>query len=256
MKYRILVYGDSLGWGIIPGTRSRYPFDQRWPGILELELQKKGKDARIIEDCLNGRRTVCDDPFKPGRNGLEGLETKMEVHSPLSLVIVCLGTNDFQTVHNFNAELSAAGLASIVNAIRRAPVEPGMPVPPVLLVAPPDFLKPKGDLAPKFENAVKKSTGSHRGHQGKSHGLWAACFLMPVSSSHTKPRSTAFIMDAAATTELIGKALAERTGKHSWPDTKHPGTIQTAGTPFAHVSEPNVKPTFCCATAAATTPEP
>ncbi len=205
MKYRILVYGDSLGWGIIPGTRSRYPFDQRWPGILELELQKKGKDARIIEDCLNGRRTVCDDPFKPGRNGLEGLETKMEVHSPLSLVIVCLGTNDFQTVHNFNAELSAAGLASIVNAIRRAPVEPGMPVPPVLLVAPPDFLKPKGDLAPKFENAVKKSSGFTEAV--KATAMTLGCLFFDAGLFAIRSRVDGIHMDAQQH-ELMGKALA------------------------------------------------
>ena len=44
--HQILVYADSLSWGIIPDTRSRFRFDQRWPGIVELELQKaKGKMA-------------------------------------------------------------------------------------------------------------------------------------------------------------------------------------------------------------------
>jgi lysophospholipase L1-like esterase len=66
------VYGDSLTWGIIPGTRSRLLFSQRWPGILEAELVRGGLSVRVIEDCLNGRRTVWDDPFKPGRNGLDG----------------------------------------------------------------------------------------------------------------------------------------------------------------------------------------
>ena len=28
--------------------------------------------VRVVEDCLNGRRTVLEDPFKAGRNGLEG----------------------------------------------------------------------------------------------------------------------------------------------------------------------------------------
>ena len=32
---QILVYGDSLSWGIVPGTRRRLPFAERWPGILE-----------------------------------------------------------------------------------------------------------------------------------------------------------------------------------------------------------------------------
>jgi lysophospholipase L1-like esterase len=72
---QILVYADSLTWGIIPNTRQRLPFTARWPGVLEAELSKAGYAARIIEDCLNGRRTVWDDPYKPGRNGLLGLSS-------------------------------------------------------------------------------------------------------------------------------------------------------------------------------------
>jgi lysophospholipase L1-like esterase len=63
------VYGDSLTWGIIPNTRKRLEFDERWPGVLENQLNEAGLRARVIEDCLNGRRTVWDDPFKPGGTG-------------------------------------------------------------------------------------------------------------------------------------------------------------------------------------------
>lgn len=34
----ILVYSDSLSWGIIFTTRQRLPFDQRWPGVMEHAL--------------------------------------------------------------------------------------------------------------------------------------------------------------------------------------------------------------------------
>ena len=34
----VLVYGDSLSWGIVPGERRRLPFEQRWPGVLERGL--------------------------------------------------------------------------------------------------------------------------------------------------------------------------------------------------------------------------
>ena len=70
---QILVYSDSGGWGIIPATRRRLEFDARWPGVMELALTAGRPAVRVIEDCLNGRRTVWDDPFKPGRNGLAGL---------------------------------------------------------------------------------------------------------------------------------------------------------------------------------------
>ena len=156
---QILVYGDSLTWGIVPGTRRRLPFAERWPGILEGELVRKGMSVRAIEDCLNGRRTVWDDPFKPGRNGLVGIEQRIEVNSPLALVIVMLGTNDFQSVHQHNASHSAQGIASLVRAIRRAPIEPEMPVPPILIVAPPRCVTEAGTMADKFANAREKSEG-------------------------------------------------------------------------------------------------
>src|SRR5690554_2982652 len=133
----ILVYGDSLSWGIVPGTRKRLPFVERWPGVLEDYLIRAGRSVRVVEDCLNGRRTVWDDPFKPGRNGLEGLQQRIEINSPLALVVFKLGTNDFQSMHALNAWHSAQGLAALVRAARAAPLEPGMPVPAVLVVAPP-----------------------------------------------------------------------------------------------------------------------
>ncbi len=119
-RQQILVYGDSLSWGIVPGTRWRHPFHVRWPGVLETRLIDKGFRARVIEDCLNGRRTVWEDPFKPGRNGLEGLAQRIEAHSPLGLVILMLGTNDFQSMHPHNAWHASQDIAALVDAILRA----------------------------------------------------------------------------------------------------------------------------------------
>jgi len=155
--HQILVYADSLSWGIIPNTRNRFSFDQRWPGVMEIELQGLGESVRVIEDCLNGRRTVWEDPFKSGRNGIIGIEQRIEVNSPLSLVILFLGTNDFQSMHQHNAWHSAQGIGAIVSAIRLAPIEPGMPVPKILVVAPPPIQKAKGPIAPKFEEAEHKA---------------------------------------------------------------------------------------------------
>lgn len=156
---QILIYSDSLTWGIVPMTRRRLSFEQRWPGVFELRLRAQGHPVRIIEDCLNGRRTVFEDPFKPGRNGLSGLAQRIEIHSPLDLVVLMLGTNDFQSVHPHDVWHSAQGVASLVGAIRQAPIEPGMPVPPILVVAPPPIRTPKGPIARKFAGADTKSVG-------------------------------------------------------------------------------------------------
>jgi lysophospholipase L1-like esterase len=155
----LLVYSDSATWGIVPNTRRRLPFEQRWPGVLEAALIKAARPVRIIEDCLNGRRTVWEDPFKPGRNGLAGLAQRIEIHSPLALVMLMLGNNDFQSVHAFTPYHSAQGIAALVREIRAAPIEPGMPIPGILVIAPPRIGEPKGAMAEKFAGAARKSEG-------------------------------------------------------------------------------------------------
>ena len=121
---------------------------------------------RVIENCLNGRRTVWDDPFKPGRNGLRGLAQQIEIHSPLSLLILMLGTNDFQFCHPYNNAWSAAqGIIALVHEIRNAPIEPGMPVPPILIVCPPPIRTPQGNIAAKFQGAEQRSEGLEQAYQ-------------------------------------------------------------------------------------------
>ena len=173
---QILVYADSLTWGIIPNTRQRLPFVARWPGVVEAELLRAGHDVRIIEDCLNGRRTVWEDPFKPGRNGRLGIEQRIEVNSPLAMVIVMLGTNDFQSMHQHNAWHSAQGIAALVRAIRQAPIEPGMPTPDVLVVAPPPIQTPRGAIASKFAGAEERCVGLGEAYRQVAAELHC-CFL-------------------------------------------------------------------------------
>lgn len=156
---QILVYADSLSWGIIPLTRQRLAFENRWPGVLEILLNARGQSVRVIENCLNGRRTVFDDPFKAGRNGMVGLAQTIEMHSPLSLVILMLGTNDFQSMHTMTPWQSAQGIRTLVQSVRQAPIEPGMPIPPVLVIAPPVIQSPLANMQDKFRDAQKKSVG-------------------------------------------------------------------------------------------------
>jgi lysophospholipase L1-like esterase len=173
---QILVYSDSLSWGIIPTTRKRLPFDARWPGVMEIALNERRPSVRVIEDCLNGRRTVWDDPFKPGRNGLIGLAQRIEVNSPLCLVVLMLGTNDLQSMHPHTAWHAAQGIATLVGAIRQAPIEPGMPVPPVLIVAPPPILVPRGPIAAKFTGAADKAVGLADAYRAVASDLSCAFF--------------------------------------------------------------------------------
>jgi len=155
----ILIYSDSLTWGIIPNTRRRLSFTQRWPGVFEAELKAAGYPVKILENCLNGRRTVWSDPYKDGRDGSQGFAQVLEMHAPLKLVVIMLGTNDFQTTHNNDAWMSAQGMLKLINIIRTAPIEPGMPVPDILIISPPMMQQPKGPLVQKFKGGVHRSVG-------------------------------------------------------------------------------------------------
>ena len=92
MKH-VLVYGDSNSWGFEPGSGKRYGEEVRWTGVLAENL---GSDTRVIEEGLNGRTTVFDDPLEPGRNGKTYLGPCLQSHHPLDLVILMLGTNDLK----------------------------------------------------------------------------------------------------------------------------------------------------------------
>src|SRR5258708_26223220 len=76
------------------------------------------------------------------------------------LVILMLGTNDFQFCHPYNDAWSAAqGIATLISEIRKASIEPGMPVPPVLVICPPQIRSPRGNIAPKFRGAEQRCVG-------------------------------------------------------------------------------------------------
>lgn len=190
----ILVYGDSLSWGLIPTTRKRLNFEERWPGVLEIGLNSADHHVRVVEDCLNGRRTVWEDPFKPGRNGSQGLAQRIETLTPLSLVIVMLGINDFQSMHQNDAWLSAQGLAVIINTIRQAPIEPGMQVPPILIVVPPPPSMPRGAIAPKFTGCEERSAGLADAY--KEVAAAAGCHFFDAGSVVTSSEYDGVHLDA------------------------------------------------------------
>jgi lysophospholipase L1-like esterase len=179
---QVLVYSDSLSWGLIPGTRERLPFDQRWPGLLENRLNTSGLRVRIIEDCL-------------------------EINSPLALVILMLGTNDFQSSHPQNDAFAASqGIAALVNAIRTAPIEPGMPIPPILIISPPHIQTPQGTIAPKFRGSQQRSAGLDQALRQVASDL--KCHFFDAQTATTTSPIDGVHLEAAHHLQL-GTALVE-----------------------------------------------
>ncbi len=207
---QILVYGDSLTWGIIPGTRERLPFEQRWPGIVEANLNAGSPNVRMIEDCLNGRRTVLEDPFKEGRNGLIGLQQRIEVNTPLAMVIIALGVNDFQSMHAYNADLSALGIQTLITAVRSAPIEPTMGVPKIMVMAPPALKPPRGFITPKFTGGDKKSVGLAEAYRNIAHAN--DCEFFDAGSVITTSDEDGVHLTADQT-NVLGQAMTKKVGE-------------------------------------------
>jgi lysophospholipase L1-like esterase len=118
-----------------------------------------------------------------------------------------LGSNDFQSLHAHVAWHSGEGLAALVQAIRGAPIEPGMPVPQVLVVAPPAIRAPRGAIAPKFVGGDRKSEGLAEALRAVAEAH--ACAFFDAGSLVSASLVDGVHLDADAH-ELLGRELAAR----------------------------------------------
>ncbi len=130
----VVCYGDSNTYGAIGATGARHPRGVRWPGILAAVLAGR---AHVVEEGLNGRTTIWDDPFMPGRNGRTFLLPCLESHAPIAVVVVMLGTNDLKSFLHLDAAEIAVGAGVLAGLARESRLGPAGGAPEVLLVAPP-----------------------------------------------------------------------------------------------------------------------
>ena len=146
----VLCYGDSNTHGTrgidfdiletpFVASHYRYPKEKRWTGILQKEL---GGDYSVIEEGLNGRTTVWDDPIEGAyKNGLTYLTPCLESHAPIDIVVLMLGTNDLKTKFSVNASDIAQSIGVLVNTIQQSATGPDGTKPEVLILCPPPLGK-------------------------------------------------------------------------------------------------------------------
>jgi len=130
----ILCYGDSNTWGYTPRSAVRYARHQRWTGVLQHVL---GGGFVVIEEGLNSRTTVLDDPTKPFKNGKDYLIPCLDSHAPLDLVTLMLGTNDLKHRFGMSAFDIGANVATLLGLIKQSTSSSAGGAPQVLLMAPP-----------------------------------------------------------------------------------------------------------------------
>ncbi|MCU0504641.1 MAG: SGNH/GDSL hydrolase family protein [Chloroflexi bacterium] len=130
----VVCFGDSNTWGYDPATAARFPRKVRWTGVLARSLSGA---AHVVEEGLNGRTTVWESPFAPGRCGRDYLGPCLASHAPVHVLVVMLGTNDLKAIFRLAAPDVAAGAAALVDlALASRSGRAGGP-PRVLLVSPP-----------------------------------------------------------------------------------------------------------------------
>ena len=167
MKH-ILAFGDSNTWGLIPGTKERYPYEKRWTGIIDSRLD----GVRIIEEGLCGRTTVFEDELRPGRKGADLFPIILESQSPIDGLIIMLGTNDCKAINNATSYTIGKGIERCLNIASIY-----LPADKILLMSPihlgenvwrpdkdPEFNKESVKVSKELKS-VYKEIAERRGHK-------------------------------------------------------------------------------------------
>jgi lysophospholipase L1-like esterase len=110
---------------------------------------------RIVEEGQNSRTTVFEDPFEPGKKGLDYLLPCLESHHP-DMVVIMLGTNDLKTRFNATANDISKGAARLVQVVQKFHHDYMAKPPEVLLISPAHVLE-TDPLWVDFNGAEEKS---------------------------------------------------------------------------------------------------
>jgi len=202
----VLAFGDSLTWGFVAGSRSRHPFETRWPNVLAAGL---GGKARVIEEGMNGRTTVFPDPtVSEERNGAVALPMLLVTHQPIDLLIIMLGTNDIKYANRCRAFDAALGMARLIELTRQLTYNADYRAPEILIMSPPALVPTKDEwFNDLWGHAIAESRlfAHHYAAVAKETGV----HFFDAGSVARADQTDGGHLDAA-NTEAIGKALVPR----------------------------------------------
>lgn len=206
----ILCFGDSNTWGYTPGTAVRYAPDVRWTGVMQSEL---GADYRVLEDGLNARTSVYEDPWSPWRLGKDALPVALVAQKPIDLLVLMIGTNDLKFVDAYAAAKGAETLITITQMVQaRKESSPVFPNGLKVLLVSPILLDPcvANDPFGTLRNGAEESTrfAYYYRHVAESKGVYffdAASVASPskIDGVHMEPASH----------QALGRALAAEVRK-------------------------------------------
>ena len=195
----ILCFGDSNTYGYKPDRSGRFGENIRWTQLLKKKL---GPGYNIIEEGLCGRTTVFQDELREGRRGLDLIGVTVEMHDPIDLLILMLGTNDCKTRYNASPAVIAKGLEQIIRKARKSASRPFdiLVISPIHLghgVGEPDF-DPEFNTASETVSRGLASEYHKIALQNHTDFLNAADFARPsvTDREHLDPEGHAALAEA------------------------------------------------------------
>ena len=224
----ILCFGDSNTWGFNPDGGGRLPYATRWPNQLETLLNRPASHQtwRTIEDGLNSRTWLLDDPIGASRYGAQyscsgrsGLMTSLHSHKPIDVVILALGCNDCKDYLNLSAEQIADGARILIHDTRTAlncgprgrPEQP----PAIVLMTPPLMISTPQSLVWGYEGADRKSQALGSRYLQLARELEVLAFDVQAVAS---PSSLDGIHFDSQAQPAIASALADLIARKLEPD--------------------------------------
>lgn len=200
----VVCYGDSNTWGYEPGTEARLDRETRWTGVLQREL---GDDVHVVEEGLNSRTTIFDDPTSAGRSGLAYLPIVLETHAPVDVLVLLLGTNDLFLPQRVDARGAARGAATLAETALASGAGPGGRPPAVVVLIPPRFATLRPDWALDSPHGPEEST--RFGEAFRTALADVACEVLDLGdvAEHSDADGIHFDADGHG---AIGTAVAER----------------------------------------------
>ena len=185
---RILCFGDSntYGWHeTTEGSVTRWPIASTWPYQLASAL---GPTIQLEVDGLSGRTSAYDRPESPENgtgslagnlfNGAHWLPAALSRTMPVDLVILMLGTNDFNAQLRLSPEASAEGIAQCLSAIHNRSGYRLMPypIPDVLVMSPPQLALAGTPDEEHFPGADAKTRVMAKHYEAVAHRFGAYFF--------------------------------------------------------------------------------
>lgn len=135
MDKTVLLYGDSIFWGVDASSGYRHEIENRVDTAVRQVL---GADVEVITEGLRGRTMFGENGRFPERDGLAQFGPIFASHLPIDIVVIMLGTNDLNDPTRHSADDIAGALKRYQEKMHYWADFMGYAHPKIVVVSPPD----------------------------------------------------------------------------------------------------------------------